>query len=531
VVAEDGGGREGESIWRLFGRPTGLARADREAPGPWETFTVRWCEDKVGFQAPNGAWLSAQPDGTLVFNRMRDESYCPGAWEGFHVEQLSDGAVALITSHGTYVRAPEQGGGELRHDQRDGPGIDETFWPSAPLRGPPTTGGGGSAARVFGQLRLEAGGGFVDDHGPVLPVLCHFGDALSRWSRGQQAAVSQDLDRIKSAGYDGIRFWTTLGLDDRGGGYWAGRAVGPTYTPDYWAHLEAFLIAVRDRGLVAQVSQGDVRPVAIPDRTAFARQMAEVISRVGPHVVALWEGANESRDTGEPDAARLATFARELKARLPSVLVGLSSYTGTEDVEVLNSFSRSPADLFVVHGYRGGHWWDKVRHIFSLRYEGKPSKRWGWQGEPAGPGQLVSAIDNRHELDADALQLMAAMSLLTRQAWVHFSGPGVISDHANGERLENMPGFWEVPRVKQMLPADVMRYDLLHHSGESWSSVRVYAATGENRADCAVYRPDGRRACVVYGEHPDAVRLVRQMEIDMETRLGNKGRVVYGRVH
>ncbi|HEX4926186.1 MAG TPA: hypothetical protein VFV50_18980, partial [Bdellovibrionales bacterium] len=244
---------------------------------------------------------------------------------------------------------------------------------------------------IQGQLRVVPGGGFADDTGPVLPILAHFGDALSRWSRGQQGQVLNDLDRIKAAGFDGIRFWSTLGGDGTSGGYWAGRAVSPTATRDYWSHVEAFLVACRDRGLVVQLSQGDVFADAIPDRRDFAYRMAEVVNRVGPHVVAMFEGANESRDTGEPDAGRLAQFVSWFKERAPAPLVTLSAYTGHEDVEIINDFSRAPADLFVVHSYRGGRWWDKVRHIFSLQYEGQPNKRHGWNGEGPGYGALVSA--------------------------------------------------------------------------------------------------------------------------------------------
>jgi hypothetical protein len=145
----------------------------------------------------------------------------------------------------------------------------------------------------------------------------------------------------------------------------------------------------------------------------------------------------------------------------------------------------------------------------------------------------VSAIDNKEELDADALSLMAAMSLITRQQWVYFSGPGVISDHANGERLQNMPGFNEVARVKDMLPADVMRYNLLTHGGATWHGVTPYLASGENRADCAIYTPDGRFACVLYGPHPGEVQPNprKRLEITKSTQLGNKGSVVYGRMH
>lgn len=412
----------------------------------------------------------------------------------------------------------EQGGGS------GGGPVNPPPEPSHPL--PPS-----ELDRIDGQLQIESGGGFVVNGRPVLPILCHFGDAFSRWSRGQQLAVMGDLDDIASAGYHGIRFWSTLGLDDHGGGYWAGRAVGPTYTPDYWSHLQAFLEALRDRGLACQLSQGDVRAVAIPDRRDFANQMASCVNAVGSHVVALFEGANESRDTGEPDPDKLARFVAMFRERCQLPLVALSSYTGTEDAQILNDFSVSPADVFVCHGYRGNRWWDKVRHTFSLVYPEpghvKPTKRQGWQGEPAGPGARVSAIDNRHELDADALCAMAAVSLMTRQAWVYFSGPGVISDE--GERLQDMPGFLEVPRVRSLIPPDVMRYSgPLAHGGDTWQRERVFAAQGEVRADHALHS-DGRFVALIYGPGSLDVPQTRSADITVDHRFGNKARLVVGR--
>jgi hypothetical protein len=532
VRAEDGGGREGEIV---HGRPKGLATAAGSDASAWQTFEMRRAPDgRVGFKSPDGGWLSAQKDEpVLVFNRERPEDFVPDGWEAFRVEPGIDGGISLVTDHGTRVRAVNQGGGELRHDQRDAAGIDETFFPSSALVSGGGTAGGGTPTlpttdldRIDGQLQVESGGGFIVNGRPVLPILCHYGDGFSRWSRGQQGAVSADLDDIASVGHHGVRFWSTLGLDDHGGGYWAGRAVGPTYTPDYWAHLQAFLEAIRDRGMVCQFSLGDTRRVAVPDLRDYAYRAGDVVNAVGSHVVALGLEVNEDRDTGNQGAAKLSEFNRWFREKCPHVLVGLSAFTGTEDVEVLNDYSRSPANVFVCHGYRGGKWFDKVRHIMSLVYEGKPSKRLGWQGEPAGPGSRVSAIDNRHELDADALCAMAIMSLMTRQAWVYFSGPGVISDE--GERLQDMPGFREVPQVRTLLPPDVMRFDQIFHGGETWARQRVFAAQGEVRAD-HVMANDGRFACLIYGPGGLSVPQTRAATIDKDVTFGNKARLVVGR--
>jgi hypothetical protein len=153
-----------------------------------------------------------------------------------------------------------------------------------------------------------------------------------------------------------------------------------------------------------------------------------------------------------------------------------------------------PAQVFDVHSFRGGHSWDKRRHIFSIPYEGKPEKPFGIGSEPPGNGQLVSVTENKHELDDEAVPLLAVASLYSRQAFVWFSGEGVKINRG----LKTEAGFWTTPTAVGWLPRDVMSYTTLHHSGDSWRSVRVLAASGEGRVDCRT-NYDGRFACSIDG--------------------------------
>ena len=197
--------------------------------------------------------------------------------------------------------------------------------------------------------------------------------------------------------------------------------------------------------------------------------------------ISLFEVANESRDTTPGwDAARCAEMATEFHGACPEVTIRLlSAYTGHEDVAITNDYSRDPATAFTVHSSRGGHWWDKTRHIFSIVYEQKPKRRLGWQGEPAGPGSAVSAIENQHELTDGPLMAMAAIALMTRQGWVYFCGPGVKSDE--GETFEQMPGFACVPSVVGMLPKDLMAWSGgIFHGGETWAAQRMFKPRGRD---------------------------------------------------
>lgn len=507
VAAESGGGS--------------AVNANRSGAGPWETYTLvdlngaalqhgdlvrlRTWDGRHWLNAPGGGRLDARTTGggTSIFVLER----VAGAG------QVRDGdAIGLrSTSEGRWVVA-EGGGGGVVNANRTGLGPWETFT----LRAAAGNNLGGHPSPLVGRLRQD-GQRFFDDTGPVLPIFCHFGEAFSRYTRDRDA-VRRQLDVIAQAGYHGIRFWTVLT-----GQYWAGREVTEAFTPDYWGQLRDFLRDLEARQLRAVISQGGTNPQDIPDRRGFARRLSDVLDQTGTaDVVAIIEGANESWQTGEPDPRRLAEFVSWIEQRHPEVIYTISAPPG-ETRDELNAWSIPPADLFDVHGYRGGHWWDKVRHIFSIAYEGQPNKRLGWQGEPTGPGAAVSVTENKQELDDDTLPAMAAMSLMSRQAWCFMSGAGVLFDYP----IDREAGFFTVPRVRAALPADVMTFQRLIHGGERWAAERIFAPRGETRVDQAL-ADDGRFVALVYGPYL-AYDQVRPATIERVTDLGNKARIIVGR--
>ena len=225
--------------------------------------------------------------------------------------------------------------------------------------------------------------------------------------------------------------------------------------------------------------------------------------------------------------ATCAEMAAEFHGACPEVTIRLlSAYTGHEDVAIterLLAATRRPR--FTVHGYRGGHWYDKTRHIFSFVYEQKPKRRLGWQGEPSGPGSRVSVTENQHELTDGPLMAMAAMSLMTRQGWVYFCGPGVICDE--GETFAQMPGFACVPSVAAMLPKDLMAWTGgLFHGGETWASRPHVQAGGRDAVDHA-RSADGRVVCLIYGPPPLRYTQVRGT-IDVEHDLAGAAKLIIG---
>ena len=350
---------------------------------------------------------------------------------------------------------------------------------------------------LVGRLRIEQNV-FVDDSGPVLPLFAHAGDLFALWTR-DRSYVRQQLDVLAVAGYHGLRVWTLLS-----GPYWermhGGRTVGPKSTPNYWMEWRDFVSEVYERKLRLVVSQGDIGTLGdnMTDRKAFAVKLAEIALAVDPtgNVYAFLDGGNEAWQTGERDPQRLAQFVQAYKSAGGTALLTLTSPQSEETAE-LDAYSIDPADCYDVHGSRDGRFWDKIRHIFSIPYEGKPRRRLGIQSEPNGGGALVSVTTNKEELNDEAIAALAVQSLIARQAYVWFSGEGV----SINKGLETEPGFWQTPKACALLPTDVMSYATLHHSGDTWSQLRIVdqGISHTVRVDGAQHR-NGRCVYLFYGE-------------------------------
>ncbi len=352
---------------------------------------------------------------------------------------------------------------------------------------------------LAGRLRIE-GHTFRDDRGPVLPIYAHAGDLFSLFVR-DTARAEAELDAVARAGYQGVRTWSALGCSatapcpDPGAGgrtaFWRGREVGPGLTPDYYAHVERFFSALAARKLRVVWSQGDVQVIA--DRRDFMTRVATLDNAAG--VIDWIDCGNEAWQTGEPSPARLAECVGYYAAAGGRALRTLTA-APSEEVSDLDRYSIDPADAFNVHSYRGGHAWDKRRHISSLTRGDRPNPRrpLGINSEPPGGGTLVSATENKHELDDEAVALLAVASLIARQAFVWFSGEGVQLERG----LATAAGFRNVPKVVALLPRDVMRYETRHHSGDRWRDIRVLEARGDVRIDGA-QAADGRFAYTIDG--------------------------------
>jgi len=360
---------------------------------------------------------------------------------------------------------------------------------------------------VVGQLRVDKLA-YRDDRGYVLPLLCHFGEAFSAYVR-RPDAVRAELDRIRAAGYDGIRFWDVLGYYDKSRpgdatkwSAWQDREVTPVEfvafsgdrkspTPNYYAQLTAFLIELRDRTLVAQHSRGDMNNWKWDQVIAHCRRVGEIQREVGAAVIALNESLNEAWQNGAPAPSQLKAMGDALGAHaIRGNSCGDDGYGG----ETLEEMNRMKRDVGIIHGHRGGESHNRIGHIHTVGYEVLPHANVpGWQGEPAGPGDGVTVGREEHP---EALCLMAAMALATHQAWVYMSGYGVFWN----DSISTMKGFREVAKVREYLPKDIMAWPQITHGGDRWRGTRVFVANAEGTLRCDhVLAGDTRFVALVYG--------------------------------
>jgi hypothetical protein len=469
--AEDGGGEPGQII---DGRPAGWMTANRDSAGAWETFEIVESDEPeiYGIKSAHGKFACCEnegKDGIIVFNR---DSI--GAWEKFKIHDVESGTkiafesvcrpLYFIKVHGDGTVKLEQSMYENKPSET--PGGWETFVIDPPLRQvgtPPKN-------FITGQLRID-GSGYRDDNGPYLPIGIHMGDLFSCFCYGKMTEVQNALSSIRDAGYGLVQFWLNLG--SLGGDYWAGREIGPEITPDFWGKLNQFSDLLDSYGLKGIYCTGDyaLRGMSHGD---FARQLGQ--SLAGRTTGALVIAGNEAWQTGADSIDTLEDFCDAFKSCCPNVPIT----TTAPPTEAENDIAAwCGGDYYAIHGYRGAEDHDRIRHIFSVPWEGHPPCEYGYQDEPTGPGDEVSVkashcYDGR-DVDANHLVALAVQSLNCNQGYNFFCGDGV---KLTGD-VSRWPGFWEVATVVNWVPKDIMSWPGPIHFGTTQAD-RIFEPTAEN---------------------------------------------------
>ncbi len=302
----------------------------------------------------------------------------------------------------------------------------ETFTSTVPLFKPAK----GDYVGLQGQLRLESGA-VRDDTGFVLPLFVHAGDIMAEWLHNP-GFVDQFLALCIQYRYTGIRFWSSLAWHDHPD---LGTVLlGPPFQSNYYDLLAEFLTKIRDLGLQAHIAAGTLYPQDVGDQDDFARRQGQVVQSVGPHVCAMFEGANESRDTCPGwDSGRLAQYVNAFARECPAPLRGLSAFTGHEDAIITNDYARDPATVAIYHQMRLARLEDMMQHTFSYRYIGTeypdqdpPSvmvdrshhlERRGLRPRPPGLSRHEPGLDDRRDdggLRGDGVDDAPAVQLLQR---------------------------------------------------------------------------------------------------------------------
>lgn len=510
------------------GSPNVMA-ANSEGVGPDETFDVTTYSDgTLDLKTHHGLFVSMQPDGRIECNRPES-----GSWERYRAVLNQYGGVSVQSVPFAYfVRAEGAGGSFVDTRLYDEPGPWEAFFPSVPLVGGVTPIPGTHPDPLVGQLRWEANA-FCDDTGPRNLCGKHMGDLIGQGLKFGVRHIEPALDLLASKGMHFLRSWFLLPTEP--GGWWDQWPAARWNPLDNPILFREILAAGSKRGLKWVLSAGGVKGMSNAEENAAFEALRDAIGDVGPEHVVMVEACNEIHaGTGDDDdtaPAELERILAPVRAAFPQLLYSLSATGGTEDRSILRQYTPSWMKFYLIHGYRDGRFFDKLRHIFSMNNtgEGAVVRDNAWWNEPYGGGRLVSGVGNKHELNDHVMELSACMAALTGGAWTVMSGPGVI---LNTEPLASMPGL-NSPSVLRKLPQDLGRFQQVGHGGSGHAGRRIYAAKDAWRAEYAIH-DDGRHVSLLYGppeQHSaDDLHQERATKDDTVIIDGPEGRVITGRL-
>lgn len=356
-----------------------------------------------------------------------------------------------------------------------------------------------------GVLKVGKKGYYTDANGPVFPMGVHFGDGFLCQTEGRD--IEPQLMSFREVGAHFTRQWITLMYYKQGnpGHFWGTRGCSPAVTPNFWQQLERNIEMHIEYELKMHLSFGDLNNVPLSEVQANYDKLGDLVSKYGSQHFIFPGEVNECIATySGASGSDIANLVNRIRVRNPENLYALSSYTGYTSLENIKAYTAPWQDVYYKHGFRDGHYWDKIRHYFSDGYEyfGKEIRTYGADHEPAGWGKYVSATANAHEINESTMGLMAVSAALAKQSFVYFCSAGIKWED---QSFEGSPGYATVFKLVNMLPKS-LTYGTLHHSGDRWQNLSVFGAVNEFRIDGIIREDTGEFAYVAYGPE-DRVRI------------------------
>jgi hypothetical protein len=281
------------------------------------------------------------------------------------------------------------------------------------------------------------------------------------------------------------------------GDYWSGRECGPGYTDDFWGQLSRLGDLLDKYGMKGGYNLGDYK--------LWSGSHSEFFAELGRHLrgrsnqtAAYVFGGNEAWQTGADSKEEISDALESFKAECNTVIC---TTTAPPDESAPAIAEWCGGDFYAIHGFRDNEDHDRIRHIFSVPWEGHPPSKYGIQDEPTGPGDEVS-VKPAHcyegrDVDANHMCALAVQSLMCNQGFNYFCGAGVKSDSL----LTDYAGFYEVAKVIGIVPIDIMGWPGVFHFGSSQSGNRVFSPRSEDtlRFDHRISH-DGEIFGIFYGD-------------------------------
>lgn len=335
---------------------------------------------------------------------------------------------------------------------------------------------------LIGLLEVGRDGFFTKANGPVYPLGVHFGDGFLCQTEGRD--IEPQLASFREVGAHFTRQWMTLQYYKQGNfsDFWGNRGCSPKVTPNYWGELARNIEMHIDYELKLHLSMGDLNNVPTNEVNALYDGLADLIAKYGAEHFIFPGEVNEALATfsNPPSGETLANYVNRIRVRHPQILYAVTGGGGYVPPNILKEYTPSFMNAYYKHGYRDGHYWDKLRHYFSDGYEyyGKLLREYGADHEPMGFGKYVSATENREEINDSLMGLVAVAACIAKQSFVYFCSAGIKWEDQD---FNAMAGYATVFKLVNMLPA--ITQGTLHHSGDRWSNLSVFRAVNEFRVD------------------------------------------------